>query len=100
MTSTERRSPPTVRPTRQRLAVVSTRRRDKVATLTISVPLDELVAVESDGSGLERGRIRFGFRDGSETHGVLGLVLPRPARRFLTAYDSATPRQGRPGRRQ
>jgi hypothetical protein len=78
--------------TQQRLAVVTTDRRDKQPALVVSVPLDALVAVEPDGSGLERGRIRFAFRDGSETHGVMGIVMPRPARRFLAAYESTTPK--------
>lgn len=78
--------------TKQRLAVVSTKRRDDAPDLVLSIPLDEVVAVEPDGSGLERGRIRFEFRDGSQTHAVMGLVLARPARRFLSAYESAQPK--------
>ncbi len=83
--------------TRQRVLVVTTERRSKEVAIVLSVPLDELVAVESAGSGLERGRVRFAFRDGSETHGVMGLVLPRPAGRFLAAFASTAP--GRRGRR-
>jgi hypothetical protein len=85
--------------TRQRLAVVTTTRRDREPHLTLSVPRVEITAVEADGSGLERGRIRFEFRDGSRTWGVMGLVLPRPARRFLAAYESSTPKRGPRGRR-
>lgn len=78
--------------TRQRLMVVSTDRRTKDAELVLSVPLDEVAGVESDSTGLERGRVRFTFRDGSETYGVMGLVLPRPARRFLAAYETTVSR--------
>jgi hypothetical protein len=85
--------------TRQRLAVVTTDRRTKEPAIALSVPRHEVVAVEPAGSGLERGRLRFGFRDGSATHGVMGLVLPRPAKRFLDAYESSTPKARRPGRR-
>jgi hypothetical protein len=81
--------------TRQRLAVVTTNRRDSEPRLALSVPRDDLVGVELVGSGLERGRIRFAFRDGSETFGVMGLALPRPARRFLAAYEETTPKRGR-----
>ncbi len=77
--------------TAQRLAVVSTDRQTKEPELVLSVPLDELVAVEAEGSGLERGRVRLTFRDASATHGVMGLVMPRPARRFLDAYESTRP---------
>ena len=41
--------------TRQRLAVVTTGRRDKAHDIAISVPLDELVAVEAAGAGLDAG---------------------------------------------
>ncbi len=78
--------------TRSRIAVVSTDRRSKAKEIALSIPLDEVVAVEHAGSGAERGRLRFDFRDGSSTYGVMGLVLPRPARRFLAAYEAAQPR--------
>jgi hypothetical protein len=85
--------------TRQRLAVVTTDRRSKEPAMVLAVPLDEVFGVEAAGSGLERGRVRFAFRDGSEAHGVMGLAVPRPARRFLAAFEEATPKRGRPGRR-
>lgn len=81
--------------TRQRLAVVTTGRRDREPRLALSVPRDDLTGVEAAGSGTERGRIRFRFRDGSETFGVMGLLLPRPARRFLAAYEDTTPTRRR-----
>lgn len=77
--------------TAQRIAVVSTDRRSKEPAIALSIPLDEILDVEAAGSGLERGRIRFAFADGSVAHGVMGLVLPRPARRFLDAYESTRP---------
>lgn len=77
--------------TAQRLAVVTTERRKGDPELVLSVPRDQVVTVEPAGSGLERGRIRFDFRDGSQAHGVMGLVMPRPARRFLEAYSASTP---------
>jgi len=86
--------------TKQRLAVVTTPRRDRRPAIALSVPRHEVVAVEPAGSGLERGRLRFRFRDGSATHGVMGLVLPRPARRFLAELEASTPRSGRPRRRR
>ncbi len=81
--------------TKNRIAVVATRRSDRSCAIALSVPLDEVVAVEAVGSGAERGRLRFDFRDGSTTTGVMGLVLPRPARRFLAAFEAATPRRRR-----
>lgn len=77
--------------TKNRMAVVSTDRRSKARAIECSIPLDEVTGVEPEGSGAERGRIRFDFRDGSSTSGVMGLVMPRPARRFLAAYEAATP---------
>lgn len=77
--------------TKNRMVVVSTDRRSKERAIECSIALDEVTAVEPAGSGAERGRIRFDFRDGSSTCGVMGLVLPRPARRFLAAYEAATP---------
>jgi len=86
--------------TKQRLAVVTTRRRGREPALVLSVPRHELVSIEAAGSGLERGRLRFEFRDGSVAHGVMGLVLPRPARRFLAEHEASTPKRGRPGGRR
>ncbi|MFP5321107.1 MAG: hypothetical protein ACLGIC_04585 [Acidimicrobiia bacterium] len=86
--------------TAQRIAVVTTDRRSKEPTIAVSVPRDEVVAVDAAGSGLERGRVRFEFRDGSVAHGVMGLALPRPARRFLAAHEASDPRRRRPGGRR
>ncbi|WP_436793361.1 hypothetical protein [Actinospongicola halichondriae] len=81
--------------TKNRIAVVATQRSDRSCSIELSVPLDEVVSVELVGSGVERGRLRFDFRDGSSTCGVMGLVLPRPARRFLASFEAATPRRRR-----
>lgn len=78
--------------TRSRVMVVSTDRGSKAKKIALSIPLDEIVAIEAAGSGAERGRLRFDFRDGSSTHGVMGLLFPRPARRFLAAYGAIQPR--------
>ncbi len=77
--------------TKNRIAVVTTVRSTKEASIDLSLPLDEIVAIDHVGSGAERGRLRFEFRDGSATHVVMGLLLPRPAKRFLAAYEAATP---------
>lgn len=77
--------------TKNRIAVVTTVRRTKAREIAVSVPLDEIVSLTHVGGGTERGRLRFDFRDGSSTYGVMGLVLPRPARRFLAGFDEVTP---------
>lgn len=77
--------------TKNRIAVVTTVRRTKEATIDLSIPHDEVVAIDHAGSGTERGRLHFEFRDGSETYVVMGLLFPRPAKRFLSAYESALP---------
>ncbi len=77
--------------TKNRIAVVSTDRRSKQKEIAASVPLDEIIAIGVAGSGTERGRLRMDFSDGSSTDVVMGLMFPRPARRFLAAYEAATP---------
>lgn len=77
--------------TKNRIAVVSTRRRGREREIARSIPLDEVVSIDHVGSGLERGRLRFDFRDGSSTDVVMGLVFPRPAQRFLAAYEDVDP---------
>lgn len=80
--------------TKQRLAVVASL-RGKQPHIALSVPRHQIAGVTAAGAGLERGRLRFDFRDGSTTHGVMGLLLPRPAQRFLAAHEASDPR--RPG---
>lgn len=77
--------------TKHRIVVVRTDRRSKDRAIVASVPLDGVVAIERVGSGAERGRLRFDFRDGSTTNVVMGLLFPRTAQRFLDAYEAATP---------
>jgi hypothetical protein len=77
--------------TKNRIVVVTTVRRTKNREIALSVPHDEIVAITHVGAGAERGRLRFDFRDGSATYAVMGLLFPRPAKRFLAAYESATP---------
>lgn len=77
--------------TKNRIAVVTTVRRTKEASIDLSIPHDAIVSIGHVGSGTERGRLHFEFRDGSETHVVMGLLFPRPAKRFLSAYESAQP---------
>ncbi|MDE0804960.1 MAG: hypothetical protein OSA99_16770 [Acidimicrobiales bacterium] len=77
--------------TKHRIVVVRTDRRSKDKAIVASIPLDEVVAIEAVGSGTERGRLRFGFRDGSSANVVMGLLFPRPGRRLLAAYEAATP---------
>ena len=77
--------------TRNRIVVVATARRQKLGVIALSIPLDVVTGVERAGSGAERGRVRFDFRDASCAHGVMGLLLPRPAERFVAAYEDAHP---------
>lgn len=77
--------------TKNRIAVVTTVRKTKERAIALSLPHDEIVSVTHVGAGVERGRLQFDFRDGSATYAVMGLVFPRPAKRFLAAYEAATP---------
>lgn len=77
--------------TKHRIVVVRTDRRSKDKSIVASLPLDEVTGITPVGSGTERGRLRFDFRDGSTANVVMGLLFPRPGRRFLEAFEAATP---------